>query len=54
MLTGLQEHFAGRGETGENGGVVTPAREPLDIHHSSPLNLELPEVNSLPHRLAVG
>lgn len=53
MITDLQQHFASGGKVCEDGGVVTPVREPLSIQHGPPLNLELPEVDSLPYRLAV-
>lgn len=53
MLAALRQHFSpDRTERG-NGAVRTPDREPLDIHHGPCLQLELPEVGNLPHRLAV-
>lgn len=53
MLAALQRRFSHDGTTRENGIVRMPCREPLDIQHGPPLKLELPEVDNLPHRLAV-
>jgi hypothetical protein len=53
ILADLQRHFAESGAARENSGIVTSIREPLSIQHGPPLNLELPEVGNLSHRLAV-
>ena len=53
MLTDLQHHFTHHHRTPrEDAAVVIPAREPLGIQHGPPLNLQLPDIDNLPHRLA--